>query len=115
MEALEFAKLNGVDGEANVTMPREPGAVMLIIRFRAVTDPGVFHVGVTAYIEDGGEFARAFLRHVEVPRRVQAGHGLVVEVLDYKLIVLGPTGDRRLEIGLFRSRGKSRHLEKLFA
>ena len=98
MVALELTELNRVDDEADVPMTREPRGVMLIVGFGAVADAGLLHIRVAADIQDRRRLPRELLRHIQIRRDVEAGHRLVVELLDKKLRLLLPAGDDGLEV-----------------
>ena len=93
VDAFEFAELDRVNGEANVAVPGEPGAVMLVVCFVAVIDAVNPHSAVTTNVKDrrcrGGEV----VRHVQVAGDVEAGAGLEVQVSHLELVVFHRASD----------------------
>ena len=72
VQTLDLAELDGVDGEANVTVSGEPCSMVMVVYLVAVADASLLNSAVTAYVENGGEFLPrlALLWQVQVARDV---------------------------------------------
>ena len=113
MFPLDLAELERVNRETGVSVFREPGAVMLVGRFVAVTDAIDLHAAVTADIEYRREGAILFRGAVKVGRDVKFGAGLEGKVFDDDSFALDRTRDLRLEIGSGRERLQAEHFKEL--
>src|SRR5207245_1219647 len=102
-----LAKLQRVDDEADVAIPRAPDSMVLKSGLVAVAVPA----GVAADVEDGGQLALDFLRAVEIPGHVQPRPALEVEFLDNEVISFDCAGDRGLQRRLLRQRPQAKHVE----
>ena len=111
MDAFYLAHLQRVNDKANVTVPREPGCMMLVADFIAVANAVLLDRPVTANVENSWYGLVEVFWDVKVARYIECRSGLIVNFLDDELIVLDLTGDNGFEVGLFRKRLKSEHLE----
>src|SRR6185503_1054942 len=73
MQTKNFAELKRIDDETNVTVPREPRAVVLVSHLVAVTDAVRNHRAVAGEVENRGRGAGNVFREVKIRRDVQAG------------------------------------------
>ena len=78
MNTLDLAELKGIDGQAHVTVSREPDSVMLIMNLVAIAHAALFHSTVTANLEDGRRGVLKALGHIQIRRHIQARNGLIM-------------------------------------
>src|SRR6185369_12515083 len=81
MRAGQFPHLDGIYGQANVTVTRKPDAVRLVSSFVSIPSAG----RVTADVEYGGEANTGFgfCRPIEVARDIQAWTTLEMDHVDH--------------------------------
>ena len=96
MDAGKFAKLDRIDGEADVAVPGKPCPVMLVVGFVAIIDPINPHSAVAANIKDRRSWFVEILRHIQVAGDVQAGARLKVEFSNLKLVMFYRAGNGSL-------------------
>jgi len=113
MNAFDFAKLQGIDHQADIAVPREPGPVVLVMRLPTEVDAVFRHAGVAADVENGRERAWALLRHEQVAGDVEPRTRLEMELLDGEFGVLQRAGHGCLEVGPLGKRVETEHLEEL--
>ena len=115
VDAFEFAELDRVNDEADIAVPGEPGAVMLVVCFVAIIDAVNLHATVPANVEDRRRGGGEILGYVQVAGDVQAGAGLKVKVAHLELVVLHRACDGGLQRRAFRQRIEPEHFVKLLA
>ena len=111
MNSFDLTQLEGIDSKADIAVPCEPGCMMLIADFISVADIIFLNGPVTTNIENRRRRFFETFRDIQVARYVKAGHGLIVNILDGKLLMLDLAGDNRFEVGLFGKRLKPKHLK----
>ena len=115
MDALQFAELDRVDRETDVTVAGKPCAVMLVMSLVAVIDTADLHPAVAADVKDRRGGSGEFLRDIKIAGDVQTGAGLVVELAHLEFVVLHHAGDLHLQRRAFRERIEPEHLAELAA
>src|SRR5262249_23768531 len=88
VNAGNLAQLQRIDNEANVTVAREPNAVVLECRLVAVAALA----GMTADVKDGRQLSIDFLGPIQVTCHIQARLALEVQFLDDHLASLCGAG-----------------------
>jgi hypothetical protein len=82
VNAWDFAELQRIDDQADVTVLREPHAVMLVGDFVSVADAVLDDRSVAADVENRGRRLTQLFRQIKVRRDVQSWQRLEVEFLD---------------------------------
>jgi hypothetical protein len=115
VQALDFAELERVDDEADVTIAGKPRAVVLIRHLvavaHAVTDDGP----VAAHVKHRWRRLRRVLRQVQIGCDVKARERLEVEVLDGEVFMLQTSRCGGLEVGARGQRVEAEHLREFRA
>ncbi len=116
MNTLDLTELNGIDGQANVSVPGEPDSVVMVMNLVPETDSPLFHPSMSANIEDRRKFLvlLASDRKIQVSRYVKTRAGLVVKVLHGKSLSLELARNRSLEIGPRTVGRKPEHIAETF-
>ena len=115
VNALDFAHLYCVDGQAYVAVAGEPRTVMLVAYLVAVTDAVDFDGAMTAEVKDRRcRFVQVFGK-IEIAGHIEPGHGLEMNLLDGKLFLLNRASHNALEIGLWGHWIESKHLKELLS
>ena len=82
VKALDFAELQRIDNQADVTVLCEPPSVMLVGDFVSVADAVLNDRSVAADVENRGRRLAQVFRQVKVPGDVEARHRLEMQFLD---------------------------------
>ena len=109
----DFAPLNGVRDQADITVPRKPCAMVLIAGL--VSDPhlAVGDIGVPAHVENGGQRRFRLRRQVKVGSNIQPRHGLKVELFHGITFTLNLAGYHRFQRSPLRPGIKPEHALQL--
>ncbi len=113
MDAFDFSQLKRINNQANIAITGKPGGVVLVGGLVAEADIIFFDEGMTTDIQDSRRRFFQIFRDIEIACNVKAGHRLVVNLLDGKVIVVNFAGNDRFEVCFFGERVKSEHLKEL--
>ena len=93
VDAGKLAKLDCVDGKADIAVPGKPCPVMLIVGFVAVIDAINPYSAVAANVKDRRCRFVEVLRHIQVACDVQAGARLKVQLSNLKFVMFYRAGN----------------------
>ena len=82
---FDLAELQRVEHEADVSMPGEPDAVMLVVDLVAEADAVFLHRTMPAQVQDGRHGLVDLLREIEVGGDIQSGPRLEMQLFDKKV------------------------------
>ncbi len=115
MQSLNLAELERVDDEADVTITREPHAVMVICKLVSVANPVGDYWAVAANIKNGGCRLCQALGDIQVGGHVKTGTRLKMEVLNRERLLFKTAGDDSLQVRARWQRREAQHLRQLRA
>ena len=72
VDAFNFAELDRINGEANVSVAGEPCTVMLIVRFVSQADAIAFYASMATHVENCWQGRVLLHRTIEIARDVKA-------------------------------------------
>ena len=96
VKALDFAELQRIDDQADVTVLCEPPSVMLVRDFVSVADAVLNDRSVAADVENRGRRLAQVFRQVKVRGDVEARHRLEMQFLDEERIRFDLAGHDRI-------------------
>ena len=73
MNPFDLAQLEGIDGEADIPIPREPATVMLVMDLIAKALAALFHPAVSTNVENRRQRFFDVLWHIEIRRDIEVG------------------------------------------
>ncbi len=116
MDTLDLTELDGVNGQANVSVPGKPGSMVMIINLVSIADAVLLDPPVSANIKHRGKTLPLLSPgwKVEVARDVKSGTGLVMKLLHGKPFPFKLARNLWLQIGTRTVGGKSEHIPEAF-
>ncbi len=113
VQPFDFGRLQRVENQTDVTLPRQPSSVVLILRFAAEAAAVFALVAVPADIKHPGAGFVRFFGDVQIRRHIQSGPRLKVQLFHGELGVIDGAGHTRGSAASAPQRIKTEHFVQL--